>query len=128
MKKIFFVVAVFVFLFAGVTAFAQMKGGKYEAKDAADKQGYAGSIEIVVADGKIVKVDYTEFKGKDDKKKNNYVNTEMKKRSKISFAEAAAKLEANLIASQNPDKVDAVTGATGLSKRFVELAKKALPK
>ncbi len=128
MKKIFFIIAVLGFLFAGVSAFAQMKGGKYEAKDAADKQGYAGSIEIVVADGKIVKVDYTELKGKDDKKKNNYVNTEMKKRTKISFAEAVKKLETELVTVQNPDKVDVITGATGVSKRFVELAKKALPK
>lgn len=126
MKKNLFILIVLGLLFAGVAAFAELKDGSFTAKDAADKQGYAGTIKITVSGGKIVKVEYDEFKGNDSKKASNYVNTEMKKRTGVAFAEAAKKLEAELVTDQNPGKVDKITGATGLSKRFVDLAKQAL--
>jgi major membrane immunogen (membrane-anchored lipoprotein) len=117
-----------ILLVGAVSVFAQFKDGEFTAKDRADRQGYVGEIKLVVEGGKIVKLEFDEVKGKDSKKASTYVNGEMKKRNGITWVEALEKIEANLIKIQDPDKIDKVTGATGLGKRVSELAKKALVK
>jgi major membrane immunogen (membrane-anchored lipoprotein) len=127
-KTIIVLLAAVILLFGAAAAFAQYKDGEFTAKDRADRQGYVGDIKLVVEGGKIVKIEYDEFKGKDSKKASNYVNSEMKKRGGISYIDALKKIEADLLKTQDPDKVDKVSGATGLTKRVSDLAKKALVK
>ena len=130
MKKIILILLISA-VFAGgfvVTAFAQLKDGEFTAQDDPDRQKYAASIKIKVEGGKIVKVEYDEMKGKDSKKTSAYVNNEMKKRNGVAWSDAVKKLEDALVAGQNPDKIDKVSGATGTHKRFIALSKKALKK
>ena len=127
-KTVIALLAVFILLFGASAAFAQYKDGEFTAKDRADKQGYVGDIKLMVEGGKIVKIEFDELKGKDSKKASNYVNGEMKKRNGITWVDALKKIEDNLLKTQDPDKIDKVTGATGLTKRVSELAKKALVK
>ncbi len=130
MKK-FLLISMMALILAGgaaVTAFAQLKDGEYTAQDEPDRQKYVAGIKIQVKDGKIVAVEYDELKGKDSKKKSSYVNDQMKKRNGIAWNDAVKKLEDALVAGQNPDKIDKVSGATGTHKRFIELSKKALKK
>ncbi len=111
-----------------VTVFAQYKDGVFTAQDKPDRLKYVGHIKLTVKEGKIVAVEYDEVKGKDSKRKSNYVNTEMKKRNGLSWDEMAAKLEGALLSGQDPDKIDMITGATDTHGRFIALAKAALKK
>ncbi len=111
-----------------VTVFAQYKDGVFTAQDKPDRLKYVGHIKLTVKEGKIVAVEYDEVKGKDSKRKSNYVNTEMKKRNGLSWDEMAAKLEGALLSGQDPDMIDMITGATDTHGRFIALAKAALKK
>lgn len=99
----------------------------YTAKDTADERGYTGEIAITFEGGKITKVVFDE-KDKDGKAKrtDESYNTNMKAKTKTSWTEAAAALEASLVAKQDAKAVDAVAGATGASTRFKALAAQAL--
>jgi major membrane immunogen (membrane-anchored lipoprotein) len=96
----------------------------------ADNLGYMAKITVTYKDGSIVKVVYDEYdKNKKTKRENAYVNDEMKKQNgKLTWQDAVKLLEDGLVKSQNPDKVDSVTGATSMSKKFVLLAKEAIKK
>lgn len=111
----------------GCSSGADFKDGQYQAESDFDDKGYKGSIEIVVKDGKITEVDYDEL-DEDGAKKSvdeDYAEA-MEGVSGTKPAQAYEDLESSLVKSQDPDKVDAVTGATGTSELFKELAKKAL--
>ena len=108
---------------------AKFKDGSYDAESEIDENGYKGSISIVVKEGKISEVNYDELSEAGEKKSEDeeYANT-MEGVSGVRPADAYEQLENGLVKSQDPDKVDAVTGATGTSATFKELAKEALDK
>jgi major membrane immunogen (membrane-anchored lipoprotein) len=99
----------------------------YSATDKPDERGWAATIKLTFENNKIVKVVYNEA-DKDKKLKTEDVayNTNMKKKSGISWNDAITRLQDNLVAVQSPDQVDVVSGATGTTKRFVDLARAAL--
>ena len=99
----------------------------YKAESEADERGYKGVVEITYKDGKISEVVYNEV-GKDGKtkKEDEGYNTEMKKVSKVSAKEAEEQLEKALVETQDVEKVDTVSGATGTSELFKTLAKEAI--
>ena len=98
-----------------------------KAESQPDERGYKGVVEITYEDGKIAKVVYNEI-GKDGKtkKEDEGYNTEMKKVSGVSAKEAAEQLEKALVETQDIEKVDTVSGATGTSELFKTLAKEAI--
>lgn len=99
----------------------------YKAESEADERGYKGIVEITYKDGKISEVVYNEV-GKDGKtkKEDEAYNTEMEKVSKISAKDAQIQLEKALVETQDIEKVDTVSGATGTSELFKTLAKEAI--
>lgn len=130
MKKFLLITMMALVLVGGtaVSVFAQYKDGVFTAQDHPDRLKYVGNIKIEVRGGKIVSVEYNELKGKDDKRSSAYVNREMKKRNGITWSDAVDNLEKSLIKSQDPNKIDAITGASDSHRRFIALAKKALGK
>lgn len=111
-------------------AFAQAKDGTYSAKEkAADNRGYTAEIKFVVKGGAVTKVEYDESKGgKASKWQDKAYNANMGKIAGTTWVDAVKKLEESLMKAGDPEKVDAVSGATELSKRFKELAAQALKK
>ncbi len=108
---------------------ASFKDGHYDAKSEEDDNGYSSTIDIVVKDGKIDSVVYDELDENGGKKSEDedYASL-MKDVSGTTPAEAYEQLENALVKTQNPDKIDAVSGATGSSETFKKLAKEALDK
>ena len=111
-------------------AFAELKDGKFSAKEAkADERGYTAEMTITVKGGKIAKIDYNESKGgKNSKWADASYNANMKKVSGTAWADAVKALEADLQKKGASDAVDAVSGATELSARFKALAAETLSK
>lgn len=93
-----------------------------------DDHGWKGTIEITVEDGKIVKVVYDEINEEDERKKSedDEYKDNFKSKMNVDIEEAFNDLQNQLVEKQNPDKVDAYTGATHGSNNFKNLAKKAL--
>jgi major membrane immunogen (membrane-anchored lipoprotein) len=129
MKKIVVAVAS-LFLVAGLAFAATWKDGTYSAKETkADERGYSAEIKITVKGGAIAKIDYNESKGgKSSKWADAAYNTNMKKVSGVSWSEAIQSLEASLQKTGTLEGLDAVSGATQSSKRFLALAAEALGK
>jgi major membrane immunogen (membrane-anchored lipoprotein) len=100
----------------------------YTASDDADERGYSAEIAITFEDGVITKVEYTEKNEDGSKWDDEGYNTAMKDASGVSWVEAATILQEALVSSQNIFGLDTITGATGLSDRFTNLAKAALTK
>ena len=93
-----------------------------------EERGYVADIKLTVKGGLIGKIDYNEAnKGKTKWTDKSY-NESMKKMAGVSWIEAVQALEKDLIAKQDPAKVDVVSGATELSVRFKGLAAQALSK
>lgn len=113
----------------GCTKSTTYTDGDYTAESEPDDHGYKGAISISVKGGKIETVDYDEYNAEGARKSEDteYAET-MKGVSGVTPAEAYEQLEQSLITKQNPDSVDAVSGATGTSEQFVRLAKEALNK
>lgn len=113
----------------GCSSGGSYKDGQYDAESEVDDHGYKSVINISVKDGKIDKVDYEELSEDGEKKSEdeNYAGM-MEGASGVTPASAYEQLENSLVKSQDPDKVDAVTGATGSSETFKKLAKEALDK
>jgi major membrane immunogen (membrane-anchored lipoprotein) len=126
-KKILAVASI---LLVAAFAFAQLKDGKFSAKEPkADERGYTAEITITVKGGAITKIDYNESKaGKSSKWADAAYNANMKKVSGTAWSDAVKALEADLQKKGAPDAVDAVSGATELSARFKALAVEALAK
>jgi len=99
----------------------------YSAQDTADERGYTGKIGVTFENGKITKVVFDEV-DKDNKSKRDDTayNTNMAAKTSVSWVDAVTKLEQALVEKQDPNAVDAVTGATGTSERFKKLAAEAI--
>lgn len=128
MKKQILVVASL--LLVAAFAFAELKDGKFSAKEAkADERGYTAEITITVKGGAITKIDYNESKGgKSSKWADANYNSMMKKVGGIAWVDAVKALEADLQKKGAAGSVDVVSGATELSARFKALATEALTK
>lgn len=108
---------------------AKFTDGDFTAESDIDENGWKGVIEISVKDGVITTVNYDEVNEEGGLKSEDTEYSElMKSISNISPAEAYEVLEASLVDTQDVDKVEAVSGATGSAELFKELAKKALAK
>jgi major membrane immunogen (membrane-anchored lipoprotein) len=92
-----------------------------------DERGWKATVSVTYENGKITSVMY-DYVDKDGNKKrdNEEYNKSMKEVSGVSSLEASQALEASLVNSQNPEKIDVVTGATSSSTKFIELAKNAI--
>lgn len=94
-----------------------------------DERGYTQAISITFEGGDIVDVTYTDTDADGNgKRESEYVNTEMEKQAGISWKDAVEQLETQLEETQSVEQVDAVTGATGASETFKELAREAIEK
>ena len=94
--------------------------GTYVARSEPDERGWFGEIEIVIRDGKITEVNYEELNQEGNRKGADYPYP--------LGPESHDDYEQRLVDSQNPDEVEAISGATQTRDRFVEAAKEALRK
>lgn len=103
---------------------ATLKDGTYktEASDFDDK-GWKPFVEMEVKEGKIatVKFDYTNKDGKFKSEDAEY-NKNMEAKVKTGPAKYTKELAENLVAKQDPTKVDTVTGATHSTENFKKLS------
>lgn len=109
---------------------AELKDGTYTAVGLASR-GWVPQVDITVEGGKIVAVTYNEYHQEDNrgKKTDEAYNTSWKERyPEADLAKAIDTLEAALLAKQDINAVDTVSGATGASNNFKNLTKKALGK
>ncbi|MCT8978615.1 FMN-binding protein [Clostridium sp. CX1] len=101
-----------------------LKDGKYkaEASDFDDK-GWKPFVEMEVNGGKIatVKFDYTNKDGKFKSEDAEY-NKNMEAKVKTGPAKYTKQLSEDLVAKQDPAKVDTVTGATHSTDNFKKLS------
>ena len=98
-----------------------LQDGTYRAEyDKEDSRGLKAFVEVTVADGQMTEVnfDYINADGALKSEDEGY-NTSMKEKAGTNPAEFKVALAESLIASQDPTKVDAVTGATSSSEEFV---------
>lgn len=111
------------------TSDIRYKDGKFTAEDDLDDQGWKGEIEIKIRDGKMVEVDYDEVNREgDEKTEDEEYSKSMEESSGVSPEDAYEQLEDALVKTQDPNRIDAVSGATTSSERFKKLAKEALDK
>ncbi len=101
-------------------ASSDWKDGTYTAQTEPDEHGYHGDIEIVVSAGKITQVSYDE-KDQEGKPKGEDYPYPLGPESEDEY-------ERRLVGTQDPDKVEVITGATDTWKRFKDAANKALEK
>jgi len=102
--------------------------GVYYAENADfDDHGWKAIATVIVEGGKITNVFFDEI-NKDDMLKSfdSEYSANMKNKSGTTPLDAYNNLQQSLVSKQNPDDVDAVTGATHSSETFKELVKKAL--
>jgi major membrane immunogen (membrane-anchored lipoprotein) len=134
MKKILSLTLTLAFVFSialGSFAFAAKKtyvDGSYKAAYSAfDSHGWKAQIDITIKGDKItvVKFDYINQAGK-FKTQDAAYNASMLKVNKTDPALYCPQLSKKLLASQDPSKVDVVTGATDSSNNFKALAAAAL--
>lgn len=107
-----------------------LKDGTYKADTGKfDDHGWKQAIEITVKDGKITDVVYDEYNKDDNHKKSEDAAYKESYAKQVSGADPKVtyeKLAKSLIEKQDPEKVDAVAGATSSTNSFKEVAKKAL--
>jgi major membrane immunogen (membrane-anchored lipoprotein) len=105
----------------------------YTAEDKPDERGWIGSIAVTYTDGRISAVAYDEVKkaaGKVTARKTEdqaYADG-WKKATGNTPTDVYGKLAAALVAKQDPAAVDAISGATGTTRRFETLAAAAAAK
>lgn len=100
----------------------------YLARKDPDARGYSYEVAVTYADGRISEV-RIDSKGTDGvlKRDNADYNQRMSAANGgTTWIAAADRLQADLVAKQDPALVDAVAGATSLSATFKELAAKAV--
>lgn len=101
--------------------------GNYTAETEPDDRGYKSVIDITVENGEIVEVYYDEMNEEGDRKSQDQeYSDKMEQASGVRPEDAYKQLQDALINTQNPDQIDAVTGATTSSETFKKLAKEAL--
>ncbi len=98
----------------------QWQDGTYTGRSAPDDRGYFGEIELTIAGGKITKAMYRELNQEGKIKDETYPYQ--------AGPQSHPKYEEELMRSQDPDKVDVISGATETHGRFKEAAKDALDK
>ncbi|MEF9959338.1 MAG: FMN-binding protein [Niameybacter sp.] len=101
-----------------------LKDGSYKAEyTEADERGWKAFVEVTVEDGQMTAAtfDYANAEGALKTADAEY-NTKMKDIAGTSPAEFAPALAEALVASQDPTKVDVVTGATSSTTDFTTLA------
>lgn len=99
---------------------ADWKDGTYVARSEPDERGWFGEIEIQIKDGKITSVNYEELNQQGNRKGPDYPYP--------AGPGSHDDYEQRLISSQDPEEVEAISGATQTRDRFVDAAKKALQK
>lgn len=102
-------------------------GVYYVEKADFDEHGWKAIVTAVVKDGKIADVFFDEI-NKDGLVKSFDIEyaADMKAKSGTTPLDTYSQLQTALIAKQNPENVDAVTGATHSSDSFKEMVKAAL--
>ncbi|MCX7749526.1 MAG: FMN-binding protein [Clostridia bacterium] len=105
---------------------AAFKDGDYSAKSDPDERGNYGEMKIKVSDGKIAEVDFKEFTPKGPKDENYGKGNEENYKKAQDALKAAKTYGPKLIETQDVEKVDLISGATGSHTLFKDLAKKAL--
>lgn len=102
-------------------------GVYYVEKADFDDHGWKAMVTVVVKDGKIAGVYFDEI-NEDGviKSFDTEYASNMKAKSGTTPLDAYNELEVSLISKQNPENVDAVTGATHSSDSFKEMVKEAL--
>jgi len=104
------------------------KDGVYYAENADfDDHGWKAIVTVIVEGGKITNVFFDEINESGGLKSFDVgYAANMKDKAGTTPLNAYTNLQQSLVSKQNPDGVDAVTGATHSSDTFKELAKKAL--
>ena len=106
------------------TEASALKDGSYRAEyNTADQRGWKAFVETTVEGGQITAAtfDYANEEGA-LKSADEAYNTSMKEKAGTSPAEFGPALAESLVASQDPAKVDVVTGATHSTEDFKTLA------
>jgi len=102
-------------------------GVYYAEKADFDDHGWKAMATVIVNGGKITNVFFDEINEDGILKSfDTEYSTNMKDKSGTTPLDAYNNLEQSLVSKQNPDNVDAVTGATHSSDTFKELVKQAL--
>ncbi|HHT73263.1 MAG TPA: FMN-binding protein [Firmicutes bacterium] len=94
--------------------------GTYTGESQRDERSQYGKVDLMIKDGRITQVDYEEYDSDGNPKGASYPYQEA--------IEAQSTLEQRLIETQDPEKVDNVSGATGTWNKFKEAAAAALEK
>ena len=127
--SILFVLGLFTACGGGGDDFPKPSDNVVVAEDDFDSHGWKGKIAITFDGDNISKVDFDEINKDGDRKSKDEAYAEnMKPASGITPAEAYVQLEKQLVEKQEVSDVDAVSGATSSSERFIDLAKEALSK
>lgn len=98
----------------------EWQDGMYVGRSQPDERGWFGEIEIRIADGRISEVNYEEMNQQGELKGEDYPYP--------GGPESHDDYEARLVEQQDPEQVDAISGATQTRDRFVEAAQDALRK
>jgi len=102
-------------------------GVYYAEKADFDDHGWKAMATVIVNDGKIANVFFDEINEDGILKSfDTEYAANMKNKSGTTPLDAFNNLEQSLVSKQNPDNVDAVTGATHSSDSFKDLVKQAL--
>ncbi|MGT2802586.1 Major membrane immunogen, membrane-anchored lipoprotein [Streptococcus henryi] len=101
------------------TSTAALKDGTYTAESGFDERGWKVVHTITVKDGKIESSNF-DYENADGAKKSEdeEYNKNMEAKSGISSKDATAKLNEELVETQNVDDVETVSGATHSSENF----------
>jgi major membrane immunogen (membrane-anchored lipoprotein) len=108
------------------------RDGTYKAQTQPDYEGYFTKAEVTVKDGKIVSVDWSIYdanrndKPFDEKYEEVFAGNDYYTEQSRSDWKGSRTYGPKLIETQDPDGVDAVSGATWTNKKFREIVKVAL--
>lgn len=121
---------VLITLGAGCAKKSVYKDGDYSAANPDfDSRGYKPQLTLTIKSDKVTAVNYDEVKQDGSKKSTDQqYAANMKAKTNVAPSEAYSKLSQDLIAKQDPNKVDKVTGATESSANFKKLASDATAK
>jgi major membrane immunogen (membrane-anchored lipoprotein) len=100
------------------TTDSEWRDGTYTARTDTDQNGYYGEIELVIRDARIAEVTYDEKDQEGTPKGEDYAYP--------LGPESEDRYEEQLLATQDPEQVDNITGATQTWERFKETVRDAL--
>jgi len=124
MNRMWIAIVVVALILAGAWYFNRQssatsyKDGTYEGKSATDERGNYGMIKIKIEGGRITSADYVEYEASGNPKGPEYPYPQA--------LEDIPKYEDQLVKTQDPDKVDTISGSTGTADKFRDAAKNAL--